>query len=188
MEKEKQAKERILYNSYDVVENYHYAKESLIEEHRDEFPEDKDWEPDEEKINERMHHYDNISWNDFEKEFRKFMKDKQLVLFGNIGQWFGTYQGGFVINDFSQLIEALEDCDYIKVYDKNGHLYLNASHHDGTHYFEIKELTKRGTIYHENNEDDFEVVEKLFSNNIYSKLPNYAHHVMGFKKREYEIA
>ena len=31
----------------------------------------------------------------------------------------------------------------LKRYDVNGHLYLNASHHDGTNRFEIKRLTER---------------------------------------------
>lgn len=60
--------------------------------------------------------------------------------------------------------KAMTDCDYFRIYDENGHMYLTCSHHDGTNHFEIKIVTEKG----------------------YTVLPRFAEKIYGCKAREYE--
>ena len=108
---------------------------------------------------------------------------------GEVGLWHGVYKAG-KIGDFENLwYKAIKDCDYIKVYDENGHLYLTCSHHDGTCHFEIKEITPKGREYLDRWEwGDDNRTEEYTHNQIYkrySKLPRYAEKVMGCKAKEY---
>ena len=61
---------------------------------------------------------------------------------------------------------------------------IKASHHDGTNYAELKELTCKGSNYAADHryDSDREVHEKLWNSNFYTRLPHYAHKVWGCKK------
>ena len=51
-------KERVIYNNYDVTELYDYAKEYLIEQHKEEYPDDKDYEPSDNEVWEEYYFQD----------------------------------------------------------------------------------------------------------------------------------
>ena len=125
--------------------------------------------------------------NQLQEKVVDFIKnaDGRFLLVGDIGTWHGRYAGGCYIETFDDLYKFWRDCRDIKVWDEGGHLYIKASHHDGTNYAEMREITTRGEEYierHYYDMDDSEIHEKLFNSNFYTRLPHYAHVVWGTKK------
>lgn len=152
---------------------------------------DEKWEtmddiPDND-VYQRVSDDEDWNWRDIEVELKHFMGKSTFgfLLCGNIGRWNGTFAGGYFVKEFKDLYDCWRDCDYIKIYDENGHLYITCSHHDGTNHYELKELTWRGSKYkddHYYDMDDRELHEKLWNSNFYTRLPHYAHKVWGCKK------
>ncbi len=182
----------ILYSNYfwENDENgrnaYDYAKEYLFEE----YAEAEGWETKDdiadEEVTDAVYLDDEINFDNFKCEFDNFLRNSQngFLLCGTCGRWDGIYTGGCYVNEFEDLYKFWQGCDYIKVYDKCGHLYIKASHHDGNNYAEFKELTDKGAEYKENHylDNDEEVHKKLFNSNFFTRLPHYAHKVWGCKK------
>ena len=185
-------KEHILFSNYflendeDGKDKYDYAREYLFEE----YGEDEGWLCDldipDDRVTDEVYAQSKFEWDDFKYEFEKFLKGSYngFLLVGTCGCWDGTYNGGCYVNSFDDLYKFWEHCDYIKVYDEGGHLYIKASHHDGSNYAELKELTCKGSNYALNHrwDSDREVHETLMSSNFYTRLPHYAHKVWGCKK------
>ena len=151
---------------------------------------DEKWEtmddiPDDE-VSRMVYSRAEWDWDAFKVEFGKFIKDSDygFLMCGDIGTWRGSFAGGCYVKKFDDLYKFWNDCDYIKVYDEGGHLYVEASHHDGNNYAEIKELTQKGSEYVDRHywDSDQEVHEKLWNSNFYTKLPHYAHREWGIKK------
>jgi hypothetical protein len=167
-------------------DKYDYAREYLFEE----YAEEEGWESEDdvpdERVNNEVSFQEECDWDNFKSEFGRFIKDSTygFLLVGDVGTWRGRVPGGCYVYEFRDLYKFWNSCDYIKVYDEGGHLYIEASHHDGTNYAELKELTCKGSNYVDNHryDSDQEVHEKLFNSNFYTKLPHYAHKVWGCKK------
>ena len=153
---------------------------------------DEKWEtmddiPDED-VTRMVYDQEEWDWDDFKAEFRDFIKKSPygFLMTGCVGTWRGNVDGGCYVDKFDDLHKFWESCDYIKVYDEGGHLYLEASHHDGNNYAELKELTKEGSDYKDEHywDSDREVHEKLWDNTHYTTLPYYAHRVWGCEKED----
>ena len=189
--KGKVVKERIIYDNYDLYENY--PDDVLIENARENDWIDEDDEPTDTQLWQWRYEYDELDRDNAMYELRNFFNGKTVGFFGEVGLWHGTYRAG-KIGDFETLYyKAIQDCDYVKIYDENGHLYLTCSHHDGTNCFEIKEVTDKGREYLENWEYDYYIndkrTEEYVHNQIYkrySKLPRFAEKEMGYPARQYE--
>lgn len=162
------AKERVIYNNYDLTENY--SDEDIIEMliENEQFSEDERDEITDHNIWEERHYLDECDWDNAKETLeRVFNKCYKLVCVGSVGRWDGVYSGKFYFNTLDELLSnATKDCDYIKFYDVNGHLYLHCSHHDGSCQFEIKEVTEKG----------------------YTRLLRIAEREWGCPSREYEEA
>ena len=141
--------------------------------------------PDDE-VSRMVYDREEWDWDDFKAELGKFIKDSPygLLMTGYIGTWRGNEDGGCYIDKFDDLYRFWKNCDYIKVYDEGGHLYVQAGHHDGTNYAELKVLTQAGSEYANEHywDSDREVHEKLWNSTYYTRLPHYAHQVWGCKK------
>jgi flavodoxin len=126
---------------------------------------------------------ENMEWENMLEELANIDNYKKCVAFGTAGTWQGRCDCGKIYDTIEDAINGIiKDCDYIKVWSENGHLYLKASHHDGTHNFEIKPLTYKGweifdswesgycgeSLY---NKSCWEVLDMLFNCNLFSKLP-----------------
>lgn len=193
MRKTKEAKERIIYNNYDIWEDYHECVEELLREI------DPDNEPTEDDIWAQCYAEDETTWEIEHERLTDFFDgdpDVEWILVGKCGLWHGTYDGGFVFKTFRDMMSKVgRDCEYFKFWDKNGHFFGKCSHHDGTHIFEIKKMTKEGTRLAKNWESTYydkdkryaysekELHKKIFEK--YSRLPNYAATVFGCKRIEY---
>jgi hypothetical protein len=180
-------KQRIIYAT-DHYENFEAIKIFLIEDHCSEYPGDEDWEPTDDRVWTELEFRKEDAWDIFEQELENFIQDKTFILQGSVGTWCGRSKGGFVFNTFNELSQAWRGCDYIKCYDENGHMYLECSHHDGTNYLEIRQLTPAGMQYLERHEcDDLEKLHDKLMGNPYSVRPEFAHKVYGCKRREFVI-
>lgn len=184
-------KERIIYNNYDLWEKY--SDECLTEMAHEFGWIDDDEEPTDNQLIAWRYEEDSIDWEAEKEMLDNFFKNVNYIgFFGEIGRWNGVYRGGDISSDFWDLFhKAIKDCDYIKIYDENGHMYLTCSHHDGTCHFEIKEITEEGYEYYDrwnynwnDNRKESQVMDQIYKR--YSRLPNYANKVFGCKKREYE--
>lgn len=185
-------KEHILFSNYfwendeEGKDSYDYAREYLFEE----YGETEEWETEddvpEDRVIDEVYTQSEWAWDDFKVEFGRFLGDSSngFLLVGTCGLWNGTYDGGCYVNRFDDLYKFWGDCRDIKVYDEGGHLYIEATHHDGTNYAELRELTCKGSNYALNHrwDSDREVHETLMSSNFYTRLPHYAHKVWGCKK------
>lgn len=174
------AKKRTIYNNYDLWGMEDDARERLIDDGIE--------NPTENQISDMLHEMDSWSWGDETSAMASFMKNKTFIAFGTIGTWQGQLEGGVVIHRFNDLYKLWNDCDYIKIYDENGHLHIECSHHDGTNHYELRELNERGVAYeysHRSWLDRRTMINRLRQTN-YSRLPHYLHKVYGCKKVEYE--
>ena len=154
-------KTRTIYDNYNPWDTYtdkdltEVALECEWVANKDEITEDM--------LNEWRNEQMDIDFENVKDELTLFFKDKTVIFIGNLGLWDGTH-GVKGKGDFWKLFwKAMKDCDYFRLYDENGHLYLTCSHHDGTNHFEIKVVTDKG----------------------HTVLPRYAEKVWGCPAREY---
>lgn len=182
-------KTRTIYDNYDPWGTYsdECIKEMALE---------CEWVDDIKEITDSMieqWRYEEMEtdWENEKEMLTKFFEGKTVGFFGSVGRWNGTRKGGYIGEFWDSFYEAMRDCDYFRIYDENGHLYLTCSHYDGTNHFEIKIVGDKGRQYVENWEyslfDSREpsyVYGKVFEK--YSTLPRFAQKVYGCKAREYE--
>lgn len=180
----KKGKERIIYDNYDLWETYsESAIDALVDMWGDEYTDDDVWN--------MIYDFDADDYSDEIDRLREFFSDGTYIIFGTIGRWCGCRTGFDVFDDFeSAYNDAIKDCDFIKIYDVNGHFYIECSHHDGTNYYEIKKLTDAGVRYYTNWDENWSdkrsnnyVKNKLV--NRYSVLPRFAEKVYGCNRTEY---
>lgn len=184
----KTPKKRILYSNYYDSENEEAAIEYLIERHLERYPDDTDWKPDSDDIWNELNLMDEIFWDDFKMNFKDFFNENTFILQGNTGRWNGRFKTGFVFDSFEGMFKAWSDCDYVELYDENGHLYIQCSHHDGTNLYEIRKLTDKGYDYYSRHKwyDDDRKIHNTLMKSGYSVLPHCAHTVFGCKRIEFE--
>lgn len=81
---------------------------------------------------------------------------------GTSGLWTGKVTVADIIESYDDLRKAWSDCDYRNIYEADGHLYIQASHHDGNNHYELRELTKRGIGYLERWENGPETEKRSY--------------------------
>lgn len=130
--------------------------------------------PDENALDKYIQDINGWYLDDVRGEIEFYEKEngqKQYIVLANLGLWNGRFDGGKIING---LWEAISQCfeDFNEIYEEGGKLKVVAHHHDGTNYFEIKELTERGEEYSERHKwdmSDRELHQKLFNDSHYSR-------------------
>lgn len=185
----REAKERVIYNNYNLWADYaDDCREFLQEEYPGE-------EITESRIWDEIYFQAGEYWGEELCALKSFFSGGgPYIIRGHVGRWNGRAAAGTVFYDFEDTFyKATQDCDYWKIWDENGHLFLKCSHHDGTNVFEIKRITDRGADLLDKWENDYndhrsekELHGIIFENNFFSSLPHYAHYVYGCKKTEYE--
>lgn len=182
----KPAKERIIYNNYDLWEQYAEDARATLE---------LDYDPEEiteAMIWDEIYQLDYMNWEADKERLTAFFENRACILCGCVGRWNGNFSAGTVFYDFMKMFyTAAKDCDYWKIWDENGHFYMKCSHHDGTNIFEIKEITDKGISLLGNWEYNYddprteeEIHSTIFNNNFYSRLLHFAHTVFGCRKTE----
>lgn len=126
------------------VNNYHFDDE-YENEIRNEIFECGDYQSindiSMDMIYNRMSEYDEDDLIYFKHEFNRL--HKTYLLAGHVGTWRGNMKGGMIINSFDDICDFLNDCMYYKIYEENGHVYVQGSHHDGDNFAELFEITKK---------------------------------------------
>ena len=182
-------KARVIYDNYDLDSNY-------PDSDLDEMAREYGWVDEDEEITDDMrwqwrYREDEDDWECEKERLNEHFEGKTVGFFGEVGRWDGVYKVGEIGKFWPLFNKAITDCDYIRIYDENGHMYLTCSHHDGTCHFEIKEVTDAGVEYEDRYNENWndkrkghEVMTQIFKR--YSKLPRFAEKVYGCKPREYE--
>lgn len=176
------AKERIIYENYDVCTMFDNARAFLLEEHAAEDITDQ-------MVWDEVAFQDSLNWEDEHARLREFFTGHgYFLLMGSVGRWDGQHEAGYVFDNFDDMFyKAVKDCDYWKLWDENGHFYFKCTHHDGTNFFEIKRINYKAVYFIENWENEKSEAEKhgiVWNSNFFSSLPHFAHEVYGCKKRE----
>lgn len=178
-------KNRIIYDSWDIFNDDFLAdiKAWLYEERED--------EPTENEVCDAARDEMDFIWDEEWEQMKEFFEGKKLICTADLGLWDGRHAGGKVSDNFVELVRsALEDCDYKKFYDANGHFFIEGTHHDGTNIYEIKILTDAGYDYYqrwlysgsEDKRTEQQVHKALMTNSRYAHLPRYAEKQWGCKR------
>lgn len=173
------------YSNYYSEEMEKYAVENLLEngiyENAEDIPEAD--------IFEEIAFINDFEWEDIKSEMKNFFEGEILLVCGNVGRWDGVCAAGKVI-EYDELYKCWNDCDYIELYEENGHFFIKCSHHDGTNFFEVKLMTDRGIEYFRKWEDSWdnrkseqEIHTTLWNNSHYTHIPHFARNVYGCKIR-----
>jgi len=180
--------ERVIYDNYNLDEMYDDCRQYLIDEGIDDDPPD-------DAVWQEIWATDSFYWEEEEGKLREVFDNGDFIAVGTCGRWDGTYAGGFVFDNFNSLMGRFRDCDYIRIWDENGHFYVKGSHHDGTHFVEVKEITDKGNQYYDNwnwsggndKRTRREVHKRMFNDSHYTHLINFAHRFYGCPKLAMEI-
>lgn len=141
-------REIVLFDNYDVSARYEDARRLL----RDEYP---GREITEEEIWERVSEEEGWAWKDMMDELEgKFASF--VIVAGSVGRWSGTASGVAVYDSCDMpawaqgsllryiLCELGKDCEYFRVSVAGGSVHIQCTHHDGTNWFELRNLSERG--------------------------------------------
>ena len=174
------SKTTVFYNDTDLGD-IDLKRELMFEE----YAEEEGWEsvddiPDSVVFHE-IDEDNRIEWEDFTYELERILKDGEYILTGTCGRWDGRAEGGNFIHNIHDFYKCIGHLDKIKFYDENGHFYIYGYHHDGSDFYELKKLTRKGYEYASNNyfAHDRQVHRTITSCNLYSALPRIAERLYG---------
>lgn len=173
------AKEIILYDSYYSTEKEEYARDFLFalyaEEEKWASPEDI---PDH-RVFKEIESEDDICWGFIKSDLENMFKTDYFLLTGLCGTWHGQIEGGKFISSLPELLSVLQHLDDLRIIDRNGHLIIEGSHHDGNDRYELKRLTRKGyalaSSYH--FAKDRQLHNTIMKSNLFSALPKLAKQV-----------
>ncbi len=184
----KEAKKRVIYSNYDGMD-FDEAKRLVFESLAEVYGWKSEEDVPDDEVYDCIKDEDACWWDDESRRMNDFFSSGRFLLKGTIGRWDGPAEGGFIFSTFKEMHKAWDWCDYIEFYDANGHFRIRCSHHDGTNYYEVRELTPAGIEYESNHGSSMptrQLHEKLWNSSKYTKLPHYANKVLGCKRIEYE--
>lgn len=174
-------KEITVYDNY-----YSFDREKEIREFLfDEYAEEKGWQSPEdipdERVYDEMDFQNREQWYEVKAELQSLFDKSIYLLTGICGRWNGPSEGGSFIRSVDDLLRCIDHLDYIRIYDKNGHLYIHGSHHDGSDDHELKRLTHKGYEFADRNcfAHDRYLHNAIMHTNFYSALPYFAKKVYG---------
>lgn len=158
-----------LYSNEITEEKVEYARQCLRDENG-EVPSDND-------LLNFINADDDISWDVFETEYGGYFDSHNFVCKVSLGRWNGRFNSGKILTSgWSDFVKIIGEYDNISIVDNNGHLEVVGRHHDGTDYFEIRELTRKGDEYANGYHYDKSEPEDAQAvwNNFHSRLPRLA--------------
>jgi len=168
-------KEPAVYVLYkESTDSFNEIKEWLVSIHEE--TEDPEVVTDEEVWAE-ISMRDNDAWDMIKEDLSEYCDTKRsyLIVHGTSGTWRGNLPGGKVVNTFDEALESMSGCDIEIQEDSTGELTLIGSHHDGTNYYNVRFLTKKGIDWYEHHNwtSDREAIEHLWNTRCYTKRFGY---------------
>lgn len=170
-----------IYDSYYSTEKEKSTREFLF----DFYAEDEGWKSADEipyqRVFDQMNFEDDIIWQDVKDRLSSMFQTHCYLLTGYCGTWRGNLASGEFIHSISDLLSTLNHLDDIRITDRNGHLIIEGSHHDGSDCYELKRLTNKGYLLADNNyfARDRDLHNTIMKNNFYSALPRFAKSMYG---------
>lgn len=165
----KKNKKVTLYTNEITEEKVEYARQYLLEENGE--------EPTDSELWNFLNVDDDINWDVFEREYEKYFNTNNFVVKASLGRWNGRFNSGKILTSgWSDFVKIIGEYDNISIVDNNGHLEVVGRHHDGTDYFEIRELTRKGDEYangYHYDKGEPEDAQAVW-NNFHSRLPRLA--------------
>ena len=171
-----------------IFDNYHDSERTDFDAYVEYVKEnDPDRDYDEEPVTDKevysfMASDDEFGWESDVGALKKFMAPHKVLFIGTVGRWNGRFDGAKV-GDFEKLLgDALSDCDYVRITDRRGRLFVEGDHHDGHVSFEVLILTDAGEQAHDDWEgwvrfNDYQAAEwfpRLAKSRHFSRLPHFA--------------
>ena len=169
----------ILYD--DTTNNYEAVRQDLFNE----YAEQENWAvvdnvPDE-RVYEEIDCIHRMEREDLDCLFTEMFAGSHFIIMGTCGRWDGRVGCGTFIHSLNDLQRFISHLDTIKVYDFNGHLYIEGYHHDGWDCYELKRLTNKGYTFADSHyfAHDKWLHETIMHSNFYSALPRLAKNYLG---------
>lgn len=177
---------RIIYDKDSIFDDgmWYDCKENLINDGNEAPTDDEIWA--------EIYRTDEDNWEEEYYRLKDFFGNGIYLAVGTVGRWDGNYDCACIFSNFLELLHRFSDCEYIKIWDENGHFFMSGSHHDGTNTVEVKEITKQGKEYSDrwaylgDKRSAYHVYKKMFSNSRYTHLIHYMHRTYGCPKIQYE--
>ena len=170
-----------IYDSYYSPEREKRTREFLFELYAD----DEGWksadEISDQRVFDQMSFENDIEWQYVKDELSSLIQTHCYLIKGYCGTWRGNLDGGQFIHSINDLMKVISHLDDIRITDRNGHLIIEGSHHDGSDRYELKRLTNKGYLLADSYyfAKDRELHNTIMNTNFYSALPRFAKHIYG---------
>jgi len=113
-----------------------------------------------------------------------------IIAYGSIGRWDGVSTGFTAFKNLNAVLYGIDspfkDCEIDKIWDEDGHLHIEGSHHDGSVSVELRQLTEEGiealwTLENSNDDRDCEKAMSLLrsADSSLALLPRYTEREWG---------
>lgn len=174
-------KETVLYDSYYSIEKEEAIRDFLFEVYADEEGWKSKTDIPARRISDETNFQDGEIRRDVKESLNTIFENDCYLLTGYCGTWRGALDGGCFIRSLNDFMNVIRHLDDIRIIDRNGHLIIEGSHHDGSDRYELKRLTRKG--YALSDKYCFAKGRKLhntlMSCNFYSALPYLAKRIYG---------
>ena len=163
------------YSKYDEAEQavYESFRESQERTSVNDVPNDMVWD--------EISLQNEAEWEYFSDAFKRLLEKHTFLVTGTCGRWNGPCEGGNFITDWNDFRSFIKHLDTLKIYEQNGHLYIEGYHHDGHDLYELKRLTDKGTEYADKHcfAHDRALHHSIMNSNFFSTLPHFADFIYG---------
>ena len=137
----------IFFDNTDDYSKYDEAEQAVYES----FCESQDWtsinDVPADMVWDEISLQNEAEWKYFSDAFKRLLKKHTFLITGTCGRWNGPCEGGNFITDWDDFRSFIQHLDTLKIYEQNGHFYIEVYHHDGHDLYELKRLTDKGAEY-----------------------------------------
>ncbi len=174
-------REITIYDNYYSLDREKTTREYLFEECAYENGWNSPEDIPNERVKDEIYYQDCELWEYLADDLEALFGKNVYLLTGTCGRWNGPSQGGKFIRSLNDFTDCIEHLDSVRIFDKNGHLYIHGSHHDGSDDYELKRLTHKGYELAASNHFalDRHLHTTIMRYNFYSALPKFAQKVYG---------
>lgn len=122
-----------IYESFDET-----TRKEMLMEYKEMHEIEENKEISKEEFNSYLSNYLDYIAEDFFDNF----KGENLIIVGSYGRWDGRFDVCKPISNGEELINFLGQWDFYKVYEEDNRIKIKCADHDGSSYFELKQLRK----------------------------------------------
>lgn len=169
-------KEIVFYEDYFSSEQYDEIRQDIFDYNAETHNWSKPEDVPEEMIWEALNDQYREDWHYFESAMKHEFRNASYILTGTCGSWMGPADCGAFILSFQDLMKGLRHLENMKFYERNGHFYIEGSHHDGSDFYEMRRLTNKGLQLAEkyNYATDRHLHQTIMKYNFFSALPRFS--------------